>query len=197
MISFDFDRAKMRRRLSVYSAIVLGAIVFGVTLFHVAGRGWAEWAVLGLVYALLPSYFGTMQWVGVLVRGLKRADEAVCVNQKGLVDNASGYALGQLAWDEIEKMYPSDLDIRLFASWWDRMPVISKQRGVVVMLKDGVDFQRCLRGKPKLIQSLSRPWYAAGRRRWLFIPEMALAVTADELMTRLNAFYIAEMRSAA
>lgn len=198
MISFDFDRAKMRRRLAAYSAIFLGGIVFlavsgGLVLSRV-GKGWVGWLVLVLIYVVGVHVIESARWVGALGRGLRRQEPALAINETGVVDNASDIAPGQLAWNEIEKMYPSEWKLRLLLDWWRRMPVISKQRGIVVILKDDVNFQRCLLGKPRFTQWLTRPWYVGGRGRWLFIPEIVLTVSADELMLRLNDFYTTQVR---
>lgn len=197
MIAFDFDRAKMRRRLATYSVVLLAGIAFmffGLSLSHLVGQGWVGWLVLVLIYVVWIHLIEPLRWVGVLWRGLRRQEAAIVVNQSGVVDNASEYVLGQLSWDEIEKMYPYDWNSRLLLNWWKRMPVISKQRGIAVVVKDGIDLQHLVHGKSRLIRSLTRQWYVSGRGRWLFIPEMVLAVTADELMKSLNDFYTTQVR---
>jgi hypothetical protein len=197
MIAFDFDRAKMRRRLATYSVVLLAGIAFmffGLSLSHLVGQGWVGWLVLTLIIVVEVHLLDYAVWVGVLGRGLRRKEPALVINETGIIDNASDIAPGQLAWGEIEKMYPCDLNSRLLLNWWTKMPVISKQRGITVILKGGVDLQRCLTGKPKFVQSLTRQWHVSGRGRWLFIPEMALAVTADEAMQRLNDFYTTQVR---
>ncbi len=198
MISFDFDRAKMRRRLTFYS-ISSGA--FLSILFpgywassHVYGISWAGWLVLAIMFIVGVPLIQNARWVGAFGRGLKRKGAAVIVNKNGIVDNASDCAVGSLAWDEIETMYRWDLNSRLLVNWWERMPVISRQRGIVVILKDSANLQRLLLAKPRLIRLLSKQWYVSGRRRWLFIPEAMLTVSADELMRRLNLFYVTEVR---
>jgi hypothetical protein len=195
MISFDFDRPTMRRRLTAYSAVLLAWMApafFGLALAH-AATGWAGWLALGLMWVIVTHSIQYATWVGALSRGLRRKTPAVVVNRDGIVDNASPYALGQLGWDEIEKMYPGDWTVRLFGGRSRRMPVINKQRGIAVILKDGVDLQRCLVGKPKFVRSMARPWYARERGRWLFIPEMMLTVPADELMRQINHFYTTQV----
>ena len=201
MIAFEFDRPKMRRRLAAYSVILLGGLglvtllgLFSSSHHGSAGRSWTWWLVLVLMALLEVRLLDYVLWVGVLIRGLRRQKAAFVVNEAGIIDNASESAVGQLAWGEIEKMYPSNWNSRLLLNWWKRMPVISRQRGVVVVLKDDVDLQHCLAGKSKLVRSLMRQWYESGRGRWLFIPEMAIAVTADEMMTRLNDFYATQVR---
>ena len=196
MIAFDFDRAKMGRRLATYSAILLGGFAFmflGLPLSHSVGTGW-EWSILALTLLVVMHVLPYLLWVGIITRGLRRKGAAIIVNQIGIIDNASDYTLGQLGWEEIEKMYPWDWKSRLLSDRWEKMPVLSKERGIVVELKDGVDLQRLLLGKPRFIRSLTRPWYVGGRGRWLFIPEMVLTVTADDLMTRLNDFYTTQVR---
>jgi|GEM_PF-7074042 len=200
MIAFDFDRAKTRQRLTSYGMIVLGGFAlmllpWVLSLSRVIGQSWG-WAIVVFILLIGVHLSDYARWLGICWRGLRRQGAALVVNQAGLVDNASEYALGQLTWDEIEKMYPWDWNSRLLVGWWRIMPIISKQRGIVVILKDGVNFQHLLRSKSKIIRLLSKQWYVAGRGRWLFIPEMVLTVTADEMMTQLNRFYSAEVRGA-
>lgn len=202
MIAFDFDRAKMRRRLIIYSVILVGGLLLvalsgGWALSHIAGLGWTRIIIFVLMITTLVRLIDYARWVGAFGRGVRRKGPAIVINEVGVVDNASDIAPGQLAWGEIEKIYPCDWNSRLLVDRWTKMPVISKQRGVTVILKDGVDFQHLLLKRPKIIRLLSKEWYASGRGRWLFIPETMLTVTADELMRQLNSFYVAEVRGAA
>ena len=202
MISFDFDRAKTRRWIVRYSIVFIGGLLLvalsgGYALSHVTGLGWARIVVLVLVAAVsvhLPDY---ARWAGVFGRGMRREGPALVINEAGIVDNASDIALGQLAWGEIEKIYLCEWKARLLVDRWTKMPVISKQRGVTVLLKDSVDFQHLLLEKPRIVRLLSKQWYASSRGRWLFIPDALLTVTADELMAQLNRFYVTEVRGAA
>lgn len=198
MISFDFDRANIRRRLIFYGALFLVGITFvilstGWFLSRAGGTGWLRALAILVIIAFEVRLVEGAWWVGVLSRGIRRKDAAIVVNDNGVVDNASVYALGELAWNEIEKIYPSDWNSRLIPNW-KKTPVISRQRGIVVILKDSANLQRLLLAKPRLTRLLSKQWYVSGRRRSLFIPEAMLTVSADELMRRLNLFYVTEVR---
>lgn len=201
MIAFDFDRAKIRRRLATYSAVVLGGyasmfLAWGLSQFHAIGQDWG-WVTTVFILFVGLHVTDYARWLGICRRGLRRKGTALVVNQAGIVDNASEYILGQLNWDEIEKMCPWDWNSRLFVNWWRRMPIISRQRGVMVIFKAGVDFSPRLRDKSWIIRSSFSDRFTRGRERWIFIPDALLTVTADELMVQLNRFYIAEVRGAA
>ena len=200
MIAFDFDRAKTQRQLMTYSAILLGGFVlmllpWVLSLSRVIGQSWG-WAITVFILLIGVHLTDYARWLGICRRGLRRQGTALVVNQAGIIDNASEYTLGQLNWGEIEKMYSWDWNSRIFVNWWRRMPIISKQRGVMVIFKDGVDFSPRLRDKPWIIRSSFNDRFTRGRRRWIFIPDILLTVTADELMAQLNRFYIAEVRGA-
>lgn len=115
-----------------------------------------------------------------LRRGLRQKTPAVVISHAGITDNASQFAFGQLTWDQIETMYPDEVKLHLITSWWTKLPVVFRQRGVAIWLKNDAN--------------LSNVWYRSGKRRWLFIPEMVLPMTAKDLMTQLNTFYVAEVR---
>ena len=74
------------------------------------------------------------------------------------------------------------------------MPVLFKQHGISIVLKDSADLRPLLANKPRWIRRLSQEWYRPHKGRWLFVPETVLPVTADELMRQLNKFYVAEVR---
>ena len=201
MISFDFDRIKTKRRLTLYMAAVLGGLAFmflswDLSLFGVIGQGWG-WVILVLALFVATHSAFYAQWIGILGRGLRRSGAAIVVNQYGIVDNASDYILGQLTWAEIEKMYSCDWKTRLITDRWKRMPVLTKERGVVIILKDDVDFETRLRGKSWIIKPAFKEKFKRGREHWVFVPDVLLTVTADELMVQLNRFYVTEVRGTA
>ena len=74
------------------------------------------------------------------------------------------------------------------------MPIIFRQRGLVIMLKESADLRPLLENKPRSGRWIGREWYQPGKRRWLFVPEAVLPMSAEDLMTQLNKFYIAEVR---
>jgi len=198
MIGFDFDRAKTRQRLATYSAILLGSFAFmllswDLLLVRVIGQNWA-WVVLVLISFVALHTTSYSQWVGTLGRGLRRRGTALVINQEGIVDNASDYTLGQLTWGEIEKMYPWDWKTWLLVNRPSKMPVLTKERGIVIVFKDEIDFEPRYRNKPWITRSAYKEKLGRGRKRWIFIPDVLLTVTADELMTRLNDFYTTQVR---
>lgn len=202
MISVGFNRPKMRSCLVTYGALLVAEVAVAViacclSMSHSAFPQWAQWLMLPLMFLMLVPIFEYTQWVGDLWRGLKRKNPAFIINQTGIVDNASNFCLGQLTWDEIQKMYPWDWNSRLILNWWTKMPITIKQRGVVILLKDGVDFQHRVRRNPWIVRLLMKGWCMKERKRWLFIPEMLLDVTAEEFMQGINSFYISQVRNAA
>ena len=128
----------------------------------------------------------------MLLGGLKRRGAALVVNHTGIVDNATEYVLGQIAWAEIEKMYPSVLATPLLTNWW-KMPTVDRQRGVVVVLKDGVDFHSRTGRRARFVKSALNTRFGPDKSRWLFIPEMLLATTAGDVIRRLNEFYVTQV----
>ena len=189
MITVEFDQAKMRRYLLRFFAVFLTgaglAAVITVLLLPdgpmsgamTSWHGWLAVAAGGFVMGQFAVFF---EYAMALKRGLKQKTPAVVISHTGITDNASQFAFGQLAWDQIEKMYPYDVKTHLITNWWTKMPVVFKQRGVAIQLKDDAN--------------LSNVWYRSGKRRWLFIPEMTLPVTANDLMSQINKFYVAEVR---
>lgn len=198
MLAFEFDRARIRRQLKPYSLVLLAQCLFWflavcLWLFPVVHTPWIVGLLMICLLAMLRTCDDYNYWFGVLRSCLKRQGTALAVNRDGIIVNATGYPLGQLFWNEIEKMYPAEETLRLLAIGWKRMPVISRQRGLVVLLKDGTDFQsRC--GSHWRIGSAFRNKSCRGKNRWLFIPEMMLTTTADDVMMRLNEFYTAQVR---
>lgn len=77
------------------------------------------------------------------------------------------------------------------------MPVLTKERGVVIILKDDVDFETRLRDKSWIIKLAFKEKFKRGLERWVFVPDVLLTVTADELMVQLNRFYVTEVRGTA
>ena len=187
MLAFEFDRARIRQQFNIYQKalllvslffLVCGGLWFAYRIHH---RFWASdlAAVLVLVTACASSSAISRQH-DLLMRCWKRSGPALVVNANGIIVNALNQPSGQITWQDIEKMYPMELKERLFRSTWEKMPMLSKQRGLAIILKTGTDFQRSYRD--------SGIW----KVHWLFIPELLLTTTADDVMIRLNEFYIAQ-----
>ena len=199
MVAVEFDRPKMRQYLLKFLAIFLGVMVSALTVMvllqaHAATTGWPKLLVTLLTGFVIVQAMDYVEYIGLLSRGLGKKIPAVVINQIGIQDNASKFSLGQLAWSEIEKMYPCDCKSRLLANRWRKMPVIFKQHGITIILKDSADLRHLQANKPRWVQKLSQEWYRPRNGRWLFIPEMLLDTPAIEVMERLNQFYVAEVR---
>lgn len=186
MLAFEFDRAGIRQQYKTCRVILLSfalcGVLWGVFLTH-----HLFWACNLLGILVLVTVFSSSAFVrrhDLLARCWKRQEPALIVNPEGIIVNALSQPSGQIAWQDIEKMYPTELTERLFRSIWQKMPVVSKQRGLAIILKAGTDFQRRYRD--------SGIW----KVEWLFIPETLLTTTADDVMVRLNKFYVTQVREA-
>ena len=199
MIAIEFDRPKMRGYLMkslalFFGWVVIPALAWGALQSRVSPRGWLHWLALLLFVLMAVHGVEFVQYLGVLVRGSTKRMPAVVINHAGILDNSSYFALGQLTWNEIQEMYPYEAKSRMLTNWWTKMPVISRVRGVMIILKDSADLRHLIENRPHWIRALSAKWYRPCKGRWLFIPEMVLPVTADELMGQINRFYVAEVR---
>ena len=189
MLAFEFDHAGIRQHFNIYQkALLLVSLFFlvcgGLWLaYRIHHRFWASdlAAVLVLITTCAASSALSRKH-DLFGRCWKRSGPALIVNPDGIIVNALNQPSGQIVWQDIEKMYPTDLEERLFGSTWQRMPMVSKQRGLAIILKTETNFQRRYRD--------SGIW----KVQWLFIPETLLTTTADDLMVRLNEFYVAQVR---
>ena len=128
-----------------------------------------------------------------LRRGLLYNDPAIVINKDGIVDNASGYMVGQIAWHEIERMHPWSMEARFLQNRFFKTPIIARHPGFVIVFKNKAYLERL----PQTKSFWMRVDHITGYGKWLFVPGSLLGVTPDELMRRLNSFYIAEVRGAA
>ena len=201
MIAFEFDRTKMRRKLTMYSALLIGwavsvALLYNWVIPYTKSISCTRYIVMVVVLLAFGNFLEYLRWIGIFGRGLRRQGKALVVNNLGIMDNATDYTLGQLTWAEIEKMYPWNRTTRLFGNRWQKMPVICRERGIVIYLKEGVSLQTRLQSKSWIRRSSFEAEWSQGKR-WLFISESLLDTPADELMRRLNAFYVAQVRTSA
>ncbi len=202
MIAVEFDRVKTRRRLAFCALVLTGYATF-VTLLcngivsQVVSRGgrrsWTEYVVMAIILITFANFLEYVRWAGILGRTLRRRGSAFAVNKLGIVDNSTEYAFGQLTWGEIEKMYPWSWTTRLFGNRWQKMPVICTERGVVIVLKDNADLLARTQNKPWIRRSSFEAEFAQGRR-WFFVPEAVLPITANDLISQINRYYTAEIR---
>ncbi len=200
MIAFEFAPAKMRQKLAIYRLILCGSIalmllLFDGSLYYLDEESWVHYVVIVLVLVMGVETSIYAQRLGVLWRSFKRRRNALVVNHSGIVDNASDYALGQIEWAEIETIYPWDRTLQWFRGHWKNFPIVDRQRGIVVWLKEGVDLQTRLQDKPWLVRNSFKEQFKKRNKVWLFIPETLLDTPADEVMERLNEFYVAQVRS--
>lgn len=198
MISFEFNRAKMRfvraKLLVTYFGTALLALsAWGLLQPHLHKNDWLRLLSTVLLCLILREVMVFLQLIALISQGLRKKTPAVVIDQRGVVDNASQFAFGRLTWDQIEKMYPWIWTMRLFGNRWLKMPVIRTEHGVVIVLKDNPDLRARIQSKSWLKKTSFDIEFARGRR-WLFIPETVLPVTAKALMEQINTFYIAEVR---
>lgn len=198
MIAFEFDHAGMWRRLvlrgmATLAGFALLAAFCYLLRFQLGRLTWREGLLLAFVIVAFPAYQENTRWMDLLLSGLRRRGAALVIDPAGIVDNATEYALGQIAWSEIEKMHTGVWATPLLTNWW-KMPAVDRQRGVVVVLKDGIDFHSRAGAGSKLARAALKSQLWQGRGRWLFVPEMLLATTADDVIKQLNKFYIAQVK---
>jgi hypothetical protein len=202
MIAFEFDRARTLWKLTLYVLAFVGSVMVIALLCNYTitcigqGRWILWWVVMLVIGAGFVNSLDYIHWIGIFWRSLRHHGSALVVNKIGIIDNATDYTLGQLTWAEIEKMYPWDWTSRLFGNRWPKMPVICRQRGIVICLKEGVSLQTRLQDKSWIRRASFNAEFAQSKR-WLFIPEMLLATSADTLMEHLNEFYVTQVRIAA
>ena len=166
MIAFEFDRAQMRQKFAIYSLIFYGgmALILLLLMFNLAYKSWAS-LIVTLILAVAAVYLMVYgHWTYIFRIGLKQRSSAIIVNSLGVVDNASNYALGQLLWPEIEKMYPQTITYRLFGSRWQKMPVVSSYRRIVIVLKEGVDVQARLQQKSWSVKYTFKEQFKRGHK---------------------------------
>ncbi len=200
-MAVEFDRAKIRHRLTFYALPLTGyaicvALLYSLAISHVGERSWVSYVAVAILLITSVSFLEYVRWAGILGRALRRRGNAFAVNKLGVVDNATDYAFGQLAWNEIEKMYPWSWTTRLLGNRWKQMPVICTERGIVIVLKDNADLRARVQNKSWIRRSAFEAEFAQGRR-WFFVPEAVLPVTASDLMKQINEFYMTQVRAAA
>lgn len=186
MLAFEFDRDRIRQQFNASQIILVSFALCGM-LWGVFRLHHLFWVCDLIAVLFLVTVFSSSAYLrrhDLLARCCKRSGPALIVNPDGIIVNALSQTSGQIAWQDIEKMYPMELTERLFQSNWQKMPVVSKQRGLAIILKTGTDFQQRYRDSGR--------W----KVQWLFIPEMMLTTTADGVIGRLNEFYIAQVRGA-
>lgn len=195
-ISIPYNRRTLAWLAAIYSVFCVialaGSFLFaGGTVYLALTRSW--FSLLGLletivVGACVPYFLGA---TSTLWRGLRCGEPAIVINKAGIVDHASTYMVGQLAWDEIQRMHPWTMERRVLPNRFFKMP-IARHPGFVIVLKDKAYLERLPRTKAFQIKIDN----FTGHGRWIFVPGTYLDITPGELMTQLNRFYIAEVRGA-
>jgi len=180
----------------VFCVLLLPMIVFlgGGAIHLTLTKSWPN-RLLGslgllevvLLAALLPYFFG---YVSTLRQAFQRNEPAMTANKTGVVDHASGYRVGQIAWDEIQRMGPWTREVRLLSNRFFKTPIIAKHRFFVIALKDRAYLERL----PRFTSFCLKMDTNHGQGRWLLVPEYLLEITSDEVMTRLNRFYTTQVR---
>ena len=195
-ISIPYNQRTLTWLAAIYSVLcviaIVGSFLFaGETVYLALTRSW--FSLLGLLETIVvgtcvPYFLGA---VSTLWRGLRFGEPAIVINKVGIVDHASTYMVGQLAWDEIQRMHPWTMERRVLPNRFFKTP-IARHPGFVIVLKD----RAYLRGLSQIKSFWIKVDDITGRGRWLFVPAKSLGVTPGELMAQLNRFYIAEVRGA-
>ena len=197
-ISISWNRRMLARLVALYTVLCIiilpGIILFlGGTIYLALTKSW--FSLLGLletsvIIACLPFL---LYYVSTLWRSLRQGEPAIIINKTGIADHVSNYMVGQLAWNEIQRMHPWTLEYRLLPNRFYKMPVVARHPGFVIVLKDKTYLQRLPRSKVLQIKIDN----VGDNGRWIFISENFLDVTADELVRRINQFYTTQVRDAA
>jgi hypothetical protein len=180
----------------VFCILLLPMIVFlgGGAIHLTLIKSWPN-RLLGLLGLLevgvlvigVPYFFG---YVSSLRRAFQRNEPAMIINRTGIVDHVSTYMVGQIAWDEIQRIGPWTRERRLIPNPFLKTPLISKYRFVAIVMKDKAYLERLPRLKSLQLRIDANACYG----RQLLVPENFLEINADELLTRLNDFYMKEVR---
>ena len=201
-IQIAYDRKALGRLIAVYSVLcilLLPMIIFlGGGFFYLGlTMSWPNriLSILGLLEAgvlvigtpYLLSYLSTLQ------RSLRLGEPAFIINRTGIVARASGYMVGQLAWDEIQKMYLWTDERCLISNRLFKTRIIAKYRMIVIVMKDKSYLERL----PPFTAFQIKIDNRCKNGKLVLVPEYLLEITSGELMAQLNRFYTAEVRGAA
>lgn len=198
-IHVAYNRQMLGRLIVLYGVLCIlclpmFVLMSGGSLYFLFTENWPVrlFGLLGLFVATLVAiairHF--FDYVARLWQGLRQGEPAIIINGIGIVDNISAYPAGQLAWSEIERMYPWTSEARLLSNRFFKTPILAKRRFIVIKMKDTTYLKRL-------------PWFQSfwirvdnyyGRGQWILVPESYLEITADELMQRLNRFYTTQVR---
>ncbi len=200
-IQIAYNR-KALSRLIVLHAVLCVALLpmtafLGWAFFDfVMAKGWPNRILgfLGLfeIGVLIAGTPYLVSYLSTLRRSLRLGEPALVINRTGIVARASGYMVGQLAWDEIQKMHLWTDERRLISNRFFKTRIIARYRMIVIVMKDKSYLQRLPRVTAFQIKIDNR----CRNGGLVFVPEYLLEITSDEVMTRLNAYYIAEVRGA-
>jgi len=112
------------------------------------------------------------------------------VTKTGIEDNVSGYELGQLAWDDIDRMWSTTEESVRRRNRFVRTPVARTESFLIIHLKEAKEDQAS--------KQRTGVWNSSRRRpEHLRLPETDLEMPISEVLRRLNEFYIKEVRSPA
>lgn len=195
VVEIAYNRKMLGRLMALYGilcVINLSMAIFlgGLTIYLALTRSW--FSLLSLLVAsaagfTVPYFFGLVTTLG---RGLLHSNAAIVVNRSGIIDNASGYIVGQIAWHEIQRMHPWTIEFQLLPNRFFKTPTFARHPGFVIVFKDKAYLERLPYTKSLWIRIDS----VTGGGSWLFVPGRFLGVTPDELMRQINRFYTTQVR---
>ncbi len=136
------------------------------------GMGLSLWLVVFIGIATIPAW----QLAQFQTRVLVQNAPALIVDKDGIIDNASNYGLGRIAWAEIEGVITA---IRY-------APNINKTfPGIAIVLKNK---KMLLQKKPKILAMWMEAENEIREKRQVFIPQGRIDVSVDELVAQINEF---------
>ena len=191
----QFNRDKFQRRQDVQmgTATMGAAMAFGFLAFPALGVYAAiidpTQRKIGIIFAtgslMLPLLVGILAWPGMQrakssAKTLKESQPALVVNQAGVQDNSSTYAVGFIPWEEIASV------ISTTQYSWDRYQGVKRAwPGIAFVVKD---MNSLLRRQPILMSQEMRMDPNVSARSQIFIPQAMLDADVNELVIEINNF---------
>ena len=201
-IQIAYDRKALSRLIALYGVLCVALLpmitLLGWAFFHfMMAKNWPNRILgfLGLLEAgvLVVGIPYLFSYLSILRRSLRLGEPAFIINRTGIVARASGYMVGQLTWDEIQKMYLWTDERRLMSNRLFKTRIIARYRMIVIVMKDKSYLERLPRFTAFQIKIDNR----CKNGELVLVPEYLLEITSDEVMAQLNRFYIAEVRGTA
>lgn len=196
-VAIPFNKRSLRQlflTMLLFSAMGVLLVVFeihGVFFDNLnAGRSFFASAIYftGCCLLLFVSW-ASVSWAWFLGRCLHCDTPAFVFCQSGIVNNVSGYWVGLLRWEEMERVYPSSLvrELRLPRRWHLRLFAM---RCIILVPKSGIG------PGARLLPFRFKNWlmWLDRRQGWFGAGERLLSVPVDEFMQTLNQYYVSSVR---